>query len=171
MLLLRMVSVLTLSPSSFPSARPRCTVGFVVAAAGLVAMAAVAGCTSSNVPDELTRRTIKGTLLYVEPFPFQARYTTELADVYMQAAWIQEAQTGDSLAVLFNFDVTGGRDVAALLLDDMPYTFAVDPDPYEASESEVSEADRLTGVSTIVIPAAQRVRAAQYWLVTRISIP
>ena len=129
------------------------------------------GCTSTNLPDQPRRSIVKGTLIYVEPFPFQARYTSELADVYMQAAWVRQTASGDSLAVLFSFDVTGGRDVASILVEDMPYTFTVDPDSYEASESEVSESDRLTGVSTIVIPAGQRVRAAEYWLVTRVSIP
>lgn len=152
-------------------ARQRLSLRRVSRPIGLFVTLLVCGCTSTNLPDEVRRNDVKGTLLYVEPFPFQSRYTQELAEVYMQAAWVRESASGDSLAVLFAFDVTGGRDVASILVGDMTYTFTVDPDSYEASESEVSEADRLSGVSTIVIPATQRVRAAEYWLVTRVSFP
>lgn len=143
-------------------------------------------CSCSLPRAERDELSVKAKLIYLEPFPFASPLNHHGID-YKQAGWIQRVDTGDSLAVFFGADLTGGEDASKVISMNYVYDFFlrrqrkpaspqdtidwVETDSMLAvidSDSVMILADSVSGPR--LLEQSNRVKADTYWRVVQIDV-
>jgi hypothetical protein len=124
------------------------------------------------------RMTIKATVAYIEPFPF-ASPLGHHAIQNTQAAWITRAETGDSLAVLFDYRTSGGDDIDKQISVGKVYLFTITPYKMTPSDAPSKPAGTPDSVSSLIrslpikslLDSQLVVKADKFWLVLSVDRP
>ena len=117
---------------------------------------------------------IKGEIVKIEPFPFATQLGGDLMINYKQAAWLKPINSGDSLAILFDYEISHGQDISKILTINKIYQFKLQKfganeinNEYSESQHEKVFVDSLQDYKLIEDKA--KIKSNQFWLVKEIK--
>lgn len=122
-------------------------------------------------------RLISAEIIYLEPFPFTSLDGDAMVP-YKQAAWIKIIDSNDSLAVLFDYTITGGKDALIKYSLNKPYKFLLKkyslPVRINSEETVKSQTDSLarkieSSPVIFLVDSSKLVKSNEYWLVLSIN--
>jgi len=122
--------------------------------------------------------TVKATVSYIEPFPFVAPLGHHIRESYKQPAWIKLLASGDSLAVLFDYNVSDGDDVSkkinigdtcTFILRKMEMPMQVNESVWKNTDVDSSTAFIRSLPDISLVDSSKMVIAGQFWLVLKME--